>query len=327
MKMKFTTSVPVKEQEPKIDHNSKVLLLGSCFVENIGEKLDYYQFQNLRNPFGIFYHPGAIETFIRKVTENYTYEEKDIFFHNEQWHCFDAHSCLNSSSKEELLTKLNQGIADTRQFIKNSSHIVLTFGTSWYYNELKTGLSVANCHKIDQKEFEKKIFSVQENEKVINKVIQCLLTLNSTLKLIFTVSPVRHMKDGFVENQRSKAHLLAAIHQVISSQYREYPNTCFYFPAYEIMLDELRDYRFYAEDMLHPNSLAVDFIWSKFTISWVSKDAAELFKSIETIHRGLGHKPFNENSEKHQVFLKMLKEKIKILGNKIPTNNFKKVSL
>jgi len=325
--MKFTTPVPITEQEPKIDHNSKILLLGSCFVENIGEKLDYYQFQNLRNPFGIFYHPGAIANFIQKVTERYEYENKDVFYHNEQWHCFDAHSCLNSSSREDLLLKLNQGLEKTRLFIENSSHIVLTFGTSWYYNSLKTGLSVANCHKIDQKEFEKKIFSVPEIENVFNKVVQGLLTLNPALNIIFTVSPVRHLKDGFVENQQSKSHLLTAIHQVISSQQRISPGASFYFPAYEIMLDELRDYRFYAEDMVHPNSLAIDFIWTKFTESWVTKGTTELFKSIEVIHKGLGHKPFNKNSEKHEMFLRMLKEKIKDLSNKIPTNNFKNISL
>ncbi len=325
--MKFTTSVPVIEQEPKIDHNSKVLLLGSCFVENIGEKLDYYQFQNLRNPFGIFYHPRAMETFLQKVTEGYEYEEKDIFFHNEQWHCFDAHSCLNSSSKEDLLLKLNQGLEKTRHFIENASHIVLTFGTSWYYQEVKTGLSVANCHKINQNNFKKRLLKVQELENVFNEVLQYLLTLNPALKIIFTVSPVRHLKDGLIENQQSKSHLVTAIHQFIGSKYPSTTTNCFYFPAYEIMLDELRDYRFYAQDMLHPNSLAIDFIWSRFTEAWVSKNAFVLFKSIETIHKGLRHKPFNKNSEKHQLFLRDLEDKIKILSNRIPTNNFKKNSL
>ncbi|WP_010231320.1 GSCFA domain-containing protein [Gillisia marina] len=307
--MKFSTSVPILDQKPKIDHTSKILLLGSCFVENIGEKLDYFQFQNLRNPFGIFYHPEAIGNFIEKVAGDYSYEEDDVFFHNEQWHCFDAHSCMNSSSKEELLFQLNDGIQKARTFIKNATHIIFTFGTSWHYKELKTDRSVANCHKIEQKNFKKELLSVKKNEIVFNNVLQRLLTINPEVKLIFTVSPVRHLKDGFIENQQSKAHLIAAIHNFIASQKNVNTEACFYFPAYEIMLDELRDYRFYSEDMVHPNSLAIDYIWSRFTEAWVSKKASEKFKSIETIHRGLGHKPFNKNSEKHQEFLRDLEKK------------------
>ncbi len=320
--MKFRTSVPIISQEPKIDHTSKILLLGSCFVENIGKKLDYYQFQNLRNPFGILYHPEAIEIFIQKVAEGYSYEDKDVFFHNEQWHCFDAHSCLNSSRKEELLLQLNEGLMKTRSFINNATHIVFTFGTSWCYKEVKTDRSVANCHKLDQKNFKKTLLSVKEIKNVFNNLSQYLLTINPDIKMIFTISPVRHLKDGFIENQQSKAHLLTGIHRFLTSQKNIKPNTFFYFPAYEVMLDELRDYRFYNEDMIHPNSLAIDYIWSRFTEGWVNKKASELFKSIEVIHRGLNHKPFNENSEKHQAFLRDLENKILILKNKIPTVKF-----
>jgi len=167
--MKFRTSVPIIEQEPKIDHSSKILLLGSCFVENIGKKLDYYQFQNLRNPFGIFYHPGAIGNFLKKVATGYNYEDKDVFFHNEQWHCFDAHSCLNSSSKEELLSQLNEGIQNTRSFIENATHIVFTFGTSWYYKDVQSGNSVANCHKIDPKNFKKGLLNATEIENIFQQ--------------------------------------------------------------------------------------------------------------------------------------------------------------
>lgn len=320
--MKFKTSVPKIEQEPKIDHTSKILLLGSCFVENIGEKLDYYQFQNLRNPFGIFYNPEAIGNFIKKVAEAYIYEEKDIFFHNEQWHCFDTHSCMNASNKEELLFNLNEGLQNTRSFLETSTHIVFTFGTSWHYKELKTGQSVANCHKLSQKNFNKELLNVKEIQDVINSTFQCLLTINPDIQIIFTVSPVRHIKDGFVENQQSKAHLITSIHQFLAAQKFKNSSDCFYFPAYEIMLDELRDYRFYADDMLHPSSLAISHIWAHFTEVWMDKSALELFKSIEIIHKGLAHKAFNENSEKHQLFLKDLEEKILHLKYKIPRVKF-----
>ncbi|TVZ28593.1 GSCFA family protein [Gillisia sp. Hel_I_86] len=325
--MKFRTSVPIIEQGPKIDHTSKILLVGSCFVENIGKKLDYYQFQNLRNPFGILYHPGAIYNFTKKVASNYKYEEKDVFFHNEQWHCFDAHSCLNSSTKDALLFKLNEGLKETRYFIENTTHVIFTFGTSWYYKDVKSNLPVANCHKMDQKNFKKELLSIKEIVNYINSVCQDLLTINSGLKVLFTVSPVRHLKDGFIENQRSKANLITGIHQFLESEKIKDSGTYFYFPAYEIMFDELRDYRFYAEDMIHPNSQAIAYIWSLFTDAWIAKSASGLFNSIEKIHKALAHKPFNKNSEKHQIFLKDLDKKIKNISKKIPLNNFKRSSL
>tara|TARA_R100000935_G_scaffold56060_2_gene86849 strand:- start:231 stop:1193 length:963 start_codon:yes stop_codon:yes gene_type:complete len=320
--MKFTTSVPIIEQEPKIDHHSKILLLGSCFVENIGEKLGRYHFETLINPFGIFYHPKAIETFLEKVTHNYVYTQEDIFFDNEHWHCFDAHSRLNSSSQEELLTKLNSGLEETRIFLKKATHIVLTFGTSWYYNFINSGKSVANCHKVFQKKFQKKIFSTQEITEVFNNITSMLLTTNSSLNVLFTISPVRHLRDGFIENQQSKAHLLSSMHEFLASQKTEGKNMYHYFPAYEIMLDELRDYRFYAEDMLHPNKIALDYIWSRFIEAWVSQNALSLFKEIDVIHNGLAHRAFNENSESHQLFLADLKKKIELIKFKIPAARF-----
>ncbi len=320
--MKFTTSVPIIEQEPKIDHHSKILLLGSCFVENIGGKLERYQFETLLNPFGIFYHPKAIEGFLEKVSNNYVYTEEDIFFDNEQWHCFDAHSRLNSSSQEELLIKLNSGLEETRVFLKKTTHVILTFGSSWYYNFINSNKSVANCHKVSQKNFQKKIFSIQEIAQVFNNITSMLLTTNSSLKVIFTVSPVRHLRDGFIENQQSKAHLLTSIHEFLDSQNRDGKSTYYYFPAYEIMLDELRDYRFYSDDMLHPNKIAVDYIWSRFIEAWVSKNSFILFKDIDVIHNGLAHRAFNENSEKHQLFLTDLKKKIELVKAKIPAARF-----
>jgi len=320
--MKFRTSVPILEQENKIDHTSKILLLGSCFVENIGQKLDYYQFQNLRNPFGIFYHPEAIENFIEKVATGFNYKEKDVFFYNEQWHCFDAHSSLNSSIKEELLFQLNEGLKNARSYIEETTHIVITLGTSWLYKEEKSGRSVANCHKLEQKHFTKELLSVNQIEDVLNKTFQHLLTINPNIKVIFTVSPVRHLKDGFVENQQSKAHLISGVHQFLGSQKNRVDDYCFYFPAYEIMMDDLRDYRFYNEDMIHPNSIAIDYIWSRFTDAWMAISAIQLFKSIENIHKGLGHRPFNISSENHQSFLRKLQEKIRSLKVKIPGAKF-----
>ena len=316
--MIFQTHIPLKKQKHHlINYNSKLLLLGSCFSENIGNKLSYYKFQTQQNPFGILFHPKAIETFITKVINEEKYTESDVFFHNERWHCFDAHSVVSSTSKEELLNTLNTNINSTYQHLKNTSHIIITLGTAWVYREIATDTLVANCHKIPQKKFLKELLTVEEVSESLEAINSLIKSINPETTIIYTVSPVRHIKDGFIENQRSKAHLLSAIHQVVESR-----NNTHYFPSYEIMMDELRDYRFYAEDMIHPNQTAIDYIWEKFSEVWFSEETLETMKGVETIQKGLTHRPFNPNSEAHQLFLKKLQQKKETLLQAFPFMNF-----
>ncbi len=316
--MIFQTHIPLKKQKHYlINYNSKLLLLGSCFSENIGNKLSYYKFQTQQNPFGILFHPKAIETFIAKVINEEKYTESDVFFHNERWHCFDTHSVVSSTSKEELLNTLNTNINSTYQHLKNTSHIIITLGTAWVYREIATDTLVANCHKIPQKKFLKELLTVEEVSESLEAINSLIKSINPETTIIYTVSPVRHIKDGFIENQRSKAHLLSAIHQVVESR-----NNTHYFPSYEIMMDELRDYRFYAEDMIHPNQTAIDYIWEKFSEVWFSEKAIETTKEVETIQKGLTHRPFNPNSEAHQLFLKKLQQKKETLLQAFPFMNF-----
>jgi lysophospholipase L1-like esterase len=298
--MKLQTIIPLEKQSKnQIDYHSNVLLLGSCFVENIGNKLDYFKVQNLQNPLGILFQPKAIETLIINAINLKEYTEEDIFFHNEQWHCFDAHSKLSKVSKEDLLHNLNSQIKFTNQQISKSTHIIITLGTAWMYRFLEANTVVANCHKVSQKEFSKELLSVNEVVKSLESIIEAIKNINSNATIIFTVSPVRHIKDGFIENSQSKAHLISAIHQVINNQ-------IFYFPSYELMMDELRDYRFYAEDMIHPNQIAINYIWEKFKNVWISEEASKTMDEVDVIQKGLQHKPFNSNSEAHHLFLKKL---------------------
>lgn len=316
--MIFQTHIPLKKQKHHlINYNSKLLLLGSCFSENIGNKLSYYKFQTQQNPFGILFHPKAIETFITKVINEEKYTESDVFFHNERWHCFDAHSVVSSTSKEELLNTLNTNINSTYQHLKNTSHIIITLGTAWIYREIATDTLVANCHKIPQKKFLKELLTVEEVSESLEAINSLIKSINPETTIIYTVSPVRHIKDGFIENQRSKAHLLSAIHQVVEPR-----NNTYYFSSYEIMMDELRDYRFYAEDMIHPNQTAIDYIWEKFSEVWFSEETLETMKEVKTIQKGLMHKPFNPNSEAHQLFLKKLQQKKETLLQAFPFMNF-----
>ncbi|WP_179343955.1 GSCFA domain-containing protein [Winogradskyella ursingii] len=316
--MKLQTNIPFnKQQHNQIDYGSKTILLGSCFTENIGEKFEYYKFQSLVNPFGILFHPLAIENLVTKAINRKYYSENDLIFHNEQWLCLDAHSKLNSTTKDELLQQVNHQIDEAHQFLNSASHIIITLGTSWVYREISSDKIVANCHKLPQKRFLKELLSVDEISESLQSVISLVRDTNPKVNFIFTVSPVRHLKDGFVENMQSKSHLVAAIQQVIEPRKQLY-----YFPSYEIMMDELRDYRFYNQDMIHPNQVAINYIWDKFKHVWCSEDTLNILTEVETIQKGLGHKPFNFNSESHQKFLLDLKSKIDSLRSRHPNINF-----
>lgn len=305
--MNLQTKIPLQKQSSNlIDYHSNVLLLGSCFVENIGNKLTYFKFQNLQNPFGILFQPKAIETLVNNALNDYLYTEEALFFHNEQWHCFDAHSKLSATSKEALLNSLNEGLQVTNQQIRNATHIIITLGTAWVYRQLQTNTLVANCHKVPQKEFKKELLSVDDIIQSLQKIISSIQTVNANASIIFTVSPVRHIKDGFVENTVSKSHLISAIHQLLNLKSNIKTHQLFYFPSYEIMMDELRDYRFYAEDMLHPNQIAINYIWETFKDVWVSNEALKTMEEVATVQKGLQHKPFNPNSEAHQKFLQKI---------------------
>lgn len=306
--MIFNTPIPIPQSDFKIDYNSKIVLFGSCFAENMATKFDFFKFENSCNPFGILFHPLAIEKLIDFAVSEKQFNEEDVFFHNERWHSFDAHSDLSNSSKATLITDLNRIVELLKRELQEASHIIITYGTSWVYRNIATNNIVANCHKVPQQAFRKEILSVDTIQKSMHNTIDLIQKINPKVNFIFTVSPVRHLKDGFVENQQSKAHLISAIHQILQTEISKL-KSAIYFPSYEIMMDELRDYRFYAEDMIHPNQVAVDYIWQRFTETTISQDGLSIMKDVETIQKGLAHRPFNPNSESHQQFLSTLEVK------------------
>jgi len=316
--MKLQTNIPLsKESYNPIDYDAKLLLLGSCFSENVGQKLNYFKFQSAQNPFGILFHPKAIETLITNTINSKEYADEDVFFLNERWHCFDAHSQLSSPSKEDLLDNLNGAILQTKQQLNESTHIIITLGTSWVYRFIESDLLVANCHKVPQKKFLKEILTIDQISESLESIIALIRDINPNVNFIFTVSPVRHLKDGFVENQQSKAHLISAIHQIADSRKKIH-----YFPSYEIMMDELRDYRFYAEDMIHPNQTAINYIWEKFSAHWLTENTQTIVEEVDRIQRGLNHRPFNANSEEHQKFKHTIQQKITTLKELHPHITF-----
>lgn len=316
--MNFTTTIPISKSSNPIDYNSRIISLGSCFAQNIGEKFSYFKFQNTVNPFGIIFNPVSIENLISRVVNNQKFTENDIFFHNDLWHCFEVHSELSHSDKTIFLDRLNQILSDFHLQIFKSTHFQITYGTSWVYRNKSSNSVVANCHKLPQSQFEKEILSVATIEESIQNTIDLIQKVNPNCQFIFTVSPVRHIKDGFVENQRSKAHLISALHNFVTLSLSK----CNYFPSYEIMMDELRDYRFYAEDMLHPSQMAIDYIWKRFSENYISEENFATMEEVCSIQKGLAHRPFNPNTASHQKFLNTLNNKIFKLQEQFPRINF-----
>ncbi|SEP22513.1 GSCFA family protein [Flavobacterium sp. CF108] len=314
--MQFRTQIPISKSNNPIDYNSKILSVGSCFAENMAEKFDYFKFQNETNPFGIIFNPVSIEKLFSRVCKEELFTEKDVFFHNERWHSFEVHSDLSNADRQELLETLNKAVTETNKKIKEATHIIITFGTSWIYRNLENNEITANCHKVPQKQFSKELLSIEVIQKSIQNTIGLIQALNPNINFIFTISPVRHIKDGFVENQLSKSHLFTALHQVLkihNSQFIIHN----YFPSYEIMMDELRDYRFYNEDMLHPNQIAIDYIWKLFSENYIAQESISTMQEVDEIQKSLRHRSFNPESEQHQKFLAKLQQKMNLLGEKI----------
>jgi hypothetical protein len=315
--MNFTTKISIAKSTNPIDYDSKIISLGSCFAENIGKKFQYFKFQITTNPFGIIFNPFSIKNLIDRIVNKQQFSENDIFFLNDSWHCFEVHSELSHPNKEEFLRNLNALIESTHTQLTKSTHVIITYGTSWIYRNKSTKSIVANCYKVSQNQFEKELLSTQIIEESIRNTIETIQKVNPNCHFILTISPVRHIKEGFVENQRSKAHLISAIHNLQHASHNSN-----YFPSYEIMMDELRDYRFYAEDMLHPSQVAIDYIWKRFMASQMEEAIYPIMEEVTTIQKGLAHRSFNPSTSNHQQFLNKLNEKISKLKGLFPNMEF-----
>ena len=316
--MQFSTKIKIQKSKSSIDYQSKIFSIGSCFAVNMAAKMDFFKLQNSSNPFGILFHLLAIEKFLKNALEGKTYSAEDVFFANERYHCFDAHSDLSNRDLESIVSDLNIKSQKAVEDLHTATHIIITLGTAWVYRNIQSGEIVANCHKVPQKNFSKELLSVDEISRSLQSVISLLESSNPNLKIVFTISPVRHIKDGIVENQRSKSHLFAALHQLLDST----TSKTEYFPSYEIMMDELRDYRFYADDMLHPSNLAIEYIWEAFRDTYCSDEVLVTMKEVGQIQQGLLHRSFSPDSEAHQKFLEGLRERIEVLKEKWPGMRF-----
>jgi hypothetical protein len=286
-------------------------MLVSCFTENIGDKLHYYKFPVMTNPFGVLYNPFSIKNAIEIISGKQNINEQIIHEYNERWFSFYHDTSFSSRYKEELMQHINKTNQEAANYLKKASFLIITFGTSWVFRHVEKDMIVANCHKLPSKFFKRELLSPEEIINDYISLIEEIHKLNPDIDIIFTVSPIRHWRDGAVENQLSKATLIYSIHKIIE-QFPEIE----YFPSYEIVMDELRDYRFYAEDMIHLNKTAIDYIWERFSESYISKSAQSLMNEVEKIQKAKHHRPFNPASPEYQKLIDKQIENINQLSKK-----------
>ena len=289
-----------------ITYQSVITAIGSCFTQHIGAWMENVKFNCKTNPFGILFHPIAIANCIERIVHQKEYTEEEVQFNNELYCSFDHHSSFNHPDKATFLHNVNSRLIEFKNHLEQSDSIIITLGTAWAYRHLNSGKIVANCHKINANQFTKELLSM---EQVVDALQSTYALLNkSNVRFVFTVSPVRHLKDGFVENQLSKSILITAIHEFMKDK-----QNCYYFPAYEIMMDDLRDYRFYSEDMLHPNAQAINYIKEKFATTFIPEKDRNLIEQVEKVRRDMAHRPFHQNSIAYEKFQDNLKKSINIL--------------
>lgn len=314
--MNFHLAFTPRTFSTTIKHQHKLLLTGSCFTENIGTKLKQHKFEVLENPNGILFNPISISKAIRSYIANKKYSYGDLFYQNECWNSWAHHSRFSHPDKAACLTGINQSQQAAHEFILQANWLFITVGSAFVY-ELANGDVVANCHKVPTDKFKKRLLGIDEVVTAFKKMLGELWQINPGVKIIFTISPVRHLRDGFVENNRSKSTLVQAVHELVDSE-----KNIFYFPAYELVIDDLRDYRFYAEDMVHPNYAATNYVWEKFVAACIDGPSQQLMKEINLINAAKNHKPFNPSSELHQKFLQTNLEKVLQLSRQYLYINF-----
>ena len=317
--MQFFTEIQIPEFQWKMDYSKSMIFFGSCFSENIGQRLIDLKFKVDMNPFGILYNPESIANSLKIIIENRIFTENDLFCDQGIWNSFYHHSRFSDVDQQATLGKINNRILSSNEFLKKADFLVITFGTAWVYELVKTGQIVSNCHKIPASEFKRFRLEVSDIINVYVELLEQIWKFNPGLKVIFTVSPIRHWKDGAVENQVSKATLLLAIDQLVSGFGKQ---KCNYFPSYELMMDELRDYRFYAEDMLHLSPVAVDYIFERFCQVAVTEESLKVSKEVVKILKASMHRPFNNSTSEHNKFIQANLLEIDKLTERFPFLNF-----
>jgi len=310
--MKLLTEVSLPDYPFALNHRNPVLMMGSCFTENIGRLMERYLFPVSINPFGVTYNPLSVKRGLEALMRKDAYVADDLDRYNDLWFSFDHYTGFSSPDQDATLQNINRSFSEARETLKQAHTLILTWGTSWVYRYNKTGEVVCNCHKIPAKEFTRTRLATQEIIAAYESLLPELFEFNNNLKILHTVSPVRHWKDGAHGNQLSKAALLLAGDEL----QQRYPKQFFYFPSYEIVMDELRDYRFYAEDLLHTSDQATRYIWEKFQRSLIEAKSREIIGEVEALRKMLEHRPINMEGEADQLRQSRMLEKLQMAKKK-----------
>jgi hypothetical protein len=316
--MKFKLTLDAKPSKYPIEYGDKLMLIGSCFTENIGAKFKTHLFELSENPYGILFNPVSVINALNEIMELRTYMSDDLFHHNELWHSWNHHSRFSAIEKDAALKSINHTILEAHHFLKSANRLVITLGSAWLYhltNEapLGQGQVVANNHKGPINWFFKSLMQPNVLQEKLQDLVRHLHTFNPTLHIVFTISPVRHLREGLIENNRSKAVLIHAVHELVNQS-----NQVDYFPAYEYVMDDLRDYRFYAEDLVHPNFAASGYVWDKLVETYMEPKTQAIMKQIAELQLAMNHKPFFIGSVEHQKFLHSCFQKTEALLAKHP---------
>lgn len=309
--------INIQSPSQKISYSDNIFLIGSCFTDHIGRRLQELKFNILQNPNGILFDPVSVSKSLNSYIDLKQYNHPDLFYLNELWQSWNHHSVFSGMSVPEVINRINLSQAKAHEHLKKSAWLIITLGSSFLYQLTENNQPVANCHRAPGQWFKKHLLFASETIQSLEETIQKLQVFNAGIKIIFTISPVRHIRDGVVENNRSKAALIEAVHH-LTEKYEH----IYYFPAYELVIDVLRDYRFYDIDLVHPNYAATEFVFDKFEDAYISEETKVFAEEIKKIVNGYKHKPFQPETEKHKLFLRNMLENVKSLQNKLSYLDF-----
>ncbi|RAJ08898.1 GSCFA family protein [Chitinophaga skermanii] len=311
--MNFRMTFPLDTLSPAFQHSDQILLLGSCFAEEMGQMLAQHKYDVLQNPHGILFNPTSIVEAMNSYMDNKQYTETDLFLHEDIYHSWQHHSRFSGTDQAQVLAQINASQNAAIDRLKHIDWLVITLGSAYVYALKENNKIVGNCHKVSNQHFYKRLLTLEEVVTGLDNMMHRLFFLNKKVNILFTVSPVRYIRDGVAENNLSKAILLQAVHHLVNKF-----NRLHYFPAYELVIDDLRDYRFYKEDLVHPNELAIKYVWEKFSEACISPASQALQSKIADIVRAYHHRPFNPQSPGHQQFLQQYAQKVRILQQEHP---------
>ena len=322
--MQFQLPISIKKSDQQITYRDSIFLIGSCFTEHIGNSLAEVKLSVFQNPSGILFNPLSVCETLNAVIQNKKVEENNLFQLNEVWHSWKHHSRFSHVDKNVALNNINTSLSEAHNFLKEADWLIITLGSAFCYRlsenaqlaNLSIGDGVANCHRAPASWFNKELLEIDEINVLLVDLHKQVKDFNSKLKIIFTISPVRHARDGVVENNRSKARLIESVHSMLTKF-----DSLYYFPSYELMIDVLRDYRFYDIDLVHPNYMATEFVLNKFVETFMSDEQLSLMEELKKISIARKHKPFHSSTSAHQEFLRAQREKIISLLQRYPYLN------